>query len=112
MLVIKCLPCNFALETHVIMTTLYFFYNECLGEEFKFLFVMRKESLTDYVLLQSIKEEIYSSKWDRENFIIGEPLDPSFPIIELREGVISLIERPDEGYNPNGLSFQLDSMKI
>lgn len=92
--------------------TFYSFYNSCLEEEFKFLFIIRRESLHDNVLIESIRQEIYSSKWDKEHYIIGEPQDPSFPIIEFIDNSIKLIERSHCNYNENTLSFHLDSMKI
>ncbi len=92
--------------------TFYSFYNSCLEEEFKYLFILRRESLNDYVLLDNIRQEVYSSKWDKEHYIVGEPHDPSFPIIEFVNNSIKFIERVSEDYTPNALSFYLDSMKI
>lgn len=92
--------------------TFYSFYNSCLEEEFKYLFILRRDSLDDYVLIENIKQEMYNSKWDKEHCIIGEPQDPSFPIIEFNDNSIKFIERTSDNYSLNALSFHLDSMKI
>lgn len=92
--------------------TFYSFFNYILEEEFKFVFLIRREHLCDHVLIKEIRREICSSNWDEEHHIIGEPKDPSFPIIEFSCDSIKIIEKTCFAYTPNALSFQLDSMKI
>lgn len=105
-------PVQFRTGEKGSMSTFYSFFNEDLGEEFKLLFYFTRKSSRDIFHIKDIRDELCSTNWDREHFIIGEPLDPSFPLFHFHEGSIQIMERPSGEYNANALMYQLDSMQI